>query len=1003
MGRERERAVLTAALDAALAGHGGVVLLTGEGGMGKTTLADELAAAATERGVQVVRGHGWEGQGSPPLVVWRDVLEALEDSDRLVGPVDGERIRRELVAAAAHVPLLVVLEDLHAADADSAQALAHLSSRLGSSRVLVLTTLREHELAERPGAAHALAAVSSDCRRIAIPPLTTDGVAALAEALLGAPAREDLVDMLLQRSEGNAFYVRELLDASGGDHVPPGVALAVQRRVAALADEVVQALRLAACAGREVDVRVLAAATGLSLERTLDVLGVAVSAGVLHDLGRGRLRFQHVMVAEALAGALPPAQRAQDHLRLAAAVQASAPVHAVTVAHHLLQAGPLADPGQVATWSVLAADQAEVAGAPLEAVRHLRLAVEHTDDEPLRTRLHERIGHCLFNAGAHTNEAVRAFEQALAGYELGGQDRRLGIVHSRLGSHLSLYRHTSDFPRAARHFAAAEELLTAPLDRAHLLVGTSTLALLRGRPHEALADAVEAECIAERAGRPALAATGRLMRGAGLLALGRLAEGFAALDESFSTGLVERPAVDVQTAWHGIATGVVLEDRALACSYAERGARALSGVDLPGQAQILSDLLAPVHAMSGDVRRAHDSLAPEDLLGFEVQREGVLPAYAGEWATVVPVMERMLERDAAAGQGVRVAGVCWVLGWVLRLQGDLPRARAHLLRALTEADRDDRALDAVRLRVELALLEVSAGDRTAAAAHVAVCRLLADREDLRGLALRLELADVALAGSGFEQVVAAADRRRLPFLALDALARWREAQPDRSAALTAQVERRLRLLGVQGSGWEALLRPGTASAPARAAVGDQPRVLRRKGEYWTLTGGPAQVGLRDSKGVRHLARLLSTPGREWHVLDLVGLAGGGPAVEVDGARQVLIDDQARQAYRRRLRELEQEADDAYDDVRAAQARLEHQALVEHVAAATGLGGRTRTWSDSAERARQSVTKTIRTAVNHIAEQDAELAAHVRHAVRTGTYCCYVLDPSSTLSWSVDDV
>lgn len=1006
VGRERERAVLAAALEAAVSGRGGVVLLTGEGGMGKTTLADELAVAAVARGVQVVRGHGWEGQGSPPLVVWRDVLEVLDGSDPLVGALDGERIRQHLIAAAAQTSLLVVLEDLHAADADSARALAHLSSRLTRTRVLVLATLREHELAERPGAADALAAVSTDCRRVAVPPLTVEGVAALAATLLGAPAPDDLVELVFRRSDGNAFYVRELLEASEGSDVPPGVTVSVQRRVKALPDDVVEVLRLAACAGREVDVRVVAAATDRSVERTLDLLGAAVTAGVLQDRGRGRLRFRHVLVAEVLTSALPPVQRAQDHLRLAAAVRAAAPVHAVTVAHHLLHAGPLAERGEVARWSALAADQAEAAGAPLEAVRHLRLAAEHLDDVYSRTRLHERIGHCLFNAGAHTSEAVRAFEHALAGYEAAGQDRRLGIVHSRLGSHLSLYRHTSDFPRAARHFATAETLLTAPLDRAHLLVGTSTLALLRGRPRTALTDAVEAERIAEQAGRTALAATGRLMRGASLLALGRLGEGFAALDASFSTGPAVRPTVDVQTAWHGIFTGVVLEDRALACSYADRGGRALSGVDLPGQAQILSDLLAPALAMSGDVDRARDSLAHEDLLGFEVQRDGVLPAYAGDWATAVPVMEGMLERDAAAGQGVRVAGLCWALGWVLRLQGELDRARAHLLQASTEADRDGRVLDAVRLRVELALLEVAAGDGRAADVHLAACRPLAGSEDLRGLGLRLELAQVALTGSGFERVIAAADRRRLPFLALDALARWRDAEPERATALTDQLDRRLRVLGLHDTGWGALLRTDVPVSPAAATVRTRLLVLRREGDYWSLTGGTVRVALRDGKGLRHLARLLSTPAREWHVLDLVALAGGAVAAEAGGTRQDLVDAQARRAYRHRLRELEQEAEEAEeagDDVQAVRARLERQTIVDHLAAATGLGGRTRTWSDPAERARQSVTKTIRTAVDHIAEQDPDLAAHLRGAVRTGTYCSYAPDPSATVRWSVDGV
>ena len=123
-----------------------------------------------------------------------------------------------------------------------------------------------------------------------------------------------------------------------------------------------------------------------------------------------------------------------------------------------------------------------------------------------------------------------------------------------------------------------------------------------------------------------------------------------------------------------------------------------------------------------------------------------------------------------------------------------------------------------------------------------------------------------------------------------------------------------------------------------------------------------------------------------------------------GIAQAMVDTQARQAYRRRLRELEQEsdeADDAGDEVRAVRARLEREAIVAHLAAATGLGGRSRAWADPAERARQSVTKTIRTAVDHIAEQDRELATHLQVVVRTGAYCSYAPDPSATVRWTVE--
>ena len=275
-------------------------------------------------------------------------------------------------------------------------------------------------------------------------------------------------------------------------------------------------------------------------------------------------------------------------------------------------------------------------------------------------------------------------------------------------------------------------------------------------------------------------------------------------DASFTTGAVLRPTVEVQTAWHGIVAGVALEDPALAVSYAERAERALSGVDLPGQAQIVSDLLAPAFAIGGDVRRAQLSLAEQDLLGFDVERQGVVPAFAGDWTAVRPVLERMLHRDIASGHGVRVATMCWTLGWVLRQLGELAAAREHLLLGVRDAGRDGRVLDELRMRSELALVEVAAGRRAAAQLHLDRCALLGVGEDLRGLGVRLELASAAVRGEGFARVLAEADRRGLPLLAVDVLARWSEAEPARGAQLRADVHDRLGRLALLDTGWAVL-------------------------------------------------------------------------------------------------------------------------------------------------------------------------------------------------------
>jgi hypothetical protein len=160
--------------------------------------------------------------------------------------------------------------------------------------------------------------------------------------------------------------------------------------------------------------------------------------------------------------------------------------------------------------------------------------------------------------------------------------------------------------------------------------------------------------------------------------------------------------------------------------------------------------------------------------------------------------------------------------------------------------------------------------------------------------------------------------------------------------------------------------------------------LRREGDFWTLQRGGRALRLRDSVGLRHLARLLAEPGRELHALDLG--SPGRRGVHQAGSAGEVLDERAKAAYRDRLRELaaEMEEADSWGDIeRAAKARREVDLLTEQLARAVGLGGRDRQALSDAERARVTVTKSIRAAVQRIASLDAELGAHLEVSVRTG--------------------
>jgi hypothetical protein len=178
----------------------------------------------------------------------------------------------------------------------------------------------------------------------------------------------------------------------------------------------------------------------------------------------------------------------------------------------------------------------------------------------------------------------------------------------------------------------------------------------------------------------------------------------------------------------------------------------------------------------------------------------------------------------------------------------------------------------------------------------------------------------------------------------------------------------------------------TAAAQPREAE----NVIRREGDYWSVAFDGRTVRFRDLKGIRYLARLLASPGRELHVLDLVAAESqsGGQAPALGDAGE-LLDPQARDAYRRRLAEIEDDIEQAQamrDAERAAQAEAEREFLVRELSRAVGLGGRDRRAGVASERARAGVTRAIRQAIARLAEQHPGLGEHLERTVRTGTYC-----------------
>jgi tetratricopeptide (TPR) repeat protein len=321
-------------------------------------------------------------------------------------------------------------------------------------------------------------------------------------------------------------------------------------------------------------------------------------------------------------------------------------------------------------------------------------------------------------------------------------------------------------------------------------------------------------------------------------------------------------------------------------------------------------------------------------------------------------------------------------------------------------------------------IEIAAGDigraRSAADELELVAARFASKALLAGAALargRVRLADGDAAGA--EQSLADAVRLwndvGAPYEAARARMCLAEAHAaagsEHRAALERQAARTI-LDGIQAV-------PST-TPPAHAehhdALDEQPaasvNVFRREGDYWSVVFDGHTVRVRDLKGMRYLARLLADPGREYHVLDLVaaetgrgaqadsGQAANLPRSALGDAGEIL-DARAKDAYRRRLAEIDDDIEQARaigDAERAAQADTERGFLVRELARAFGLSGRGRRAASASERARSGVTRAVRQAIARIDEHHSQLGEHLSRTIRTGTYCAYLPDPRAPAGW-----
>ncbi|HEY8170059.1 MAG TPA: AAA family ATPase [Candidatus Limnocylindria bacterium] len=1107
LGREEELATILARLEESEAGRGSLVLIGGEPGIGKSRLADEVAAHARDRGFASLWGRGWEDAGAPPYWPWVQVLRSY------LRQADAEVARRRLATGAADIvqmlpelrdlipdlpetarpdsdaarpdsdaarfqlfdstvgflrgaaldrPLLVVLDDLQAADPSSLRLLQFLAVQLVDMRAVVVGTYRDIELTPDHPLTPALAEMAREpaTRVISLRGLDPEALRQLIGASAGVAVSEPLVAAVTRSTKGNPLFVTEalrLLSAEGrldevalgtSAHVavPAGVRAVIGRRLEHLAPATTSALTVGAVVGPEFDAALLDHIGERDHEAAEAGIDEAVREGLLLEVigAPGRYRFSHDLVRETLYDELPPGRRRGLHRVLAEHLErlhaADPESHLAEIAYHFYEGERDASvDAKTVDYARRAGQQASRSLAFEEAARLYRLAaaaLERSSEPDPATRLDIllALGDTL-NRGGDVPEARTALMEATQIATSLGASRELAQAALSIGGRLPWARPGRDtrlvplLQDALVHLGGSDDGLRVRL-LSRLACALRSTPDQRGQSDALSRQAVE---LARSLGDPdalSYALAGRFWaiwgpdNSAERLTIAqemseiadRLGDGERLIDAQLMLWLIHTEMSDMTAArraygemlrlvtelrqpghlWLGIANGALLA--LLEGDFAAAEALIDEETDPGAYFTLAHDNVSAARCHLFLLRREQGRLAEEEAnVRLSVDEFPWYPLHRSALACLLVELERDGEAQGVLdelGQDDFKALYPdneWLLGTGLAAEaaarlGDRDAAETLYQQLAPLAGRHaightEGSIGAVDRY--LGLLAATLDRLDDAARHLEDAVHLNERMGARPWTAhsRHDLADVLRA-------------RHAP------------GDAQRAVDLDALGLAAARDLGMTALGARIL---ATETDAADAASGPATGTFRREGEYWTIAYEGESVRLKHSKGLGYLSRLLERPGTEIHAVDLasVGVNGATPAVlaelsiGADAGAGPALDDAARSAYRERIEDLRADiaqAEEWNDSERASIAQTELDALTAQLASAVGLGGRDRPTSSTSERARISVTRAIRNALERLSGESPALGRHLEATVRTGTYCSYTPDPRAPITW-----
>jgi class 3 adenylate cyclase/tetratricopeptide (TPR) repeat protein len=523
IGRATERETLRSMVEAAAAGRGGMVLIGGVAGVGKSRLVRETAAIAERLGMAVYTGNCLDMQSPPPYQPTIDHLEqaaraASHEGFRTALGVNAPEVAKllpalrqryddippspdltpeqerrymlsgvgEFIERAAHnQPMVLTFEDLHWADESTLLLLRHIGDRAMSVPVLVVGTFRDDELEAGRPLTTAIGPLLRDVGAVDLRPrlLSVDEVRVMLASRAGSDPPPELVDLVYSETHGNPFFTEELFrhlrdsgrlfDDEGtwrsgfeiGDtEVPQGVRLVIGRRLDLLGTEHRKMLASAAIIGRTFTFNTLAAVSNADEDDLFDALEAAERSHVIEELPADHpadYLFVQEQVRQTLVGEFSIARRQRIHLRIADAMLQLAADAPVELAHHLSSAGSSAPLDRTVAALVAAAEMNMNALAFEDALRHLDNAVALVGDGDGRFDLRRTQARALRGAG-RVDQALAVLDAELAGTS--DNDREIALRLQRVQLFNDQYRAAEGLADVDRLVAAVAEADDPELD-----------------------------------------------------------------------------------------------------------------------------------------------------------------------------------------------------------------------------------------------------------------------------------------------------------------------------------------------------------------------------------------------------------------------------------------------------------------------------------------------------------------------------------------------------------